>query len=235
MDTSGTVIFAAPKQELAMALASSMPGLRVVTIGSEVPQARLGKPVWCFIDWLLPETSGLEMCRRLRSSPATADSHITLAIEENDLESRRRALKAGADDYLIGPMTESALLARLSVPFVSGDATESLSPKSSGINIDMAAHQARWQGKPIALGLNEFHLLIHFVEKSGQVLTRTQLIELQGKNCEAIDERTVDVWVGRLRRALRKQGMPDPIRTVRSMGYVFDEIDPGPHFPVVTS
>jgi two-component system phosphate regulon response regulator PhoB len=88
--------------------------------------------------------------------------------------------------------------------------------------IDFAAYRARWKNKPLELGPNEFRLLCHFACHPDQVHTRSSLIAHLGKNCELIDERTVDVWVGRLRRSLRKQGADAPLRTVWSIGYVYD-------------
>jgi two-component system phosphate regulon response regulator PhoB len=91
------------------------------------------------------------------------------------------------------------------------------------LDIDIAAFQARWHGKPIPLMPNEFRLLRYFVEHPGRVFTRSQLIAALGKHDGPIDERTVDVWVGRLRRALRVAGAGDMLRTVRSLGYVLDQ------------
>jgi two-component system phosphate regulon response regulator PhoB len=88
--------------------------------------------------------------------------------------------------------------------------------------IDFTAHRARWKDKPIALGPNEFRLLGHFARNPDRVHSRSSLIDQLGKTCRPIDERTVDVWVGRLRRALRKQGVPVQLRTVWSVGYVYD-------------
>jgi two-component system, OmpR family, phosphate regulon response regulator PhoB len=88
--------------------------------------------------------------------------------------------------------------------------------------VDFAAFRARWKNRPIELGPNEFRLLGHFACQPDRVHSRTSLIAQLGKDCQSIDERTVDVWVGRLRRALRKQGISIPLRTVWSLGYVYD-------------
>jgi two-component system phosphate regulon response regulator PhoB len=88
--------------------------------------------------------------------------------------------------------------------------------------VDFAAYRARWKNRPIELGPNEFRLLGHFACHPDQVHTRSSLIAQLGKDCQSIDERTVDVWVGRLRRTLRKQGVTVPLRTVWSIGYVYD-------------
>lgn len=93
-----------------------------------------------------------------------------------------------------------------------------------GLAVDFVAHRACWRGRPITLGPNELRLLGHFLGHPDRVYSRASLIFLLGKTDLAIDERTVDVWVGRLRRALRRQGVPDRLRTVRLYGYVFDSI-----------
>lgn len=181
----------------------------------------------CFVDWLLPTMSGAEMCRRLRSAPATANALIVMVLGDDSEEARRRALRAGADDYLVGPLTPGLLAKRLSKPS-SNPAQESMTDRrrASGLTINLAAHRARWCDRPINLRPNEFRLLALFVSHPDRLLSRSQLIEMLGKDCGEIDLRTVDVWIGRLRRALREQGAPDAVRTVRSLGYVFDSLAP---------
>jgi two-component system, OmpR family, phosphate regulon response regulator PhoB len=179
--------------------------------------------LWAFIDWVLPHISGLELCRRLRCDPVTAQAHITMLIEEDDLEARRRALRAGADDYMAGPLTRTAILDRLLASRLHGFDDAALRSLALGdLTVDLAAFQARWRGKPIALMPNEFRLLRYLGEHPGRVFTRGQLIAALGKQEPPVDERTVDVWIGRLRRALRAAGAGDPLRTVRSLGYVLD-------------
>lgn len=189
---------------------------------SELPL--LEGALWAFVDWVLPEISGLEICRRLRCDPLTAQAHITMMLEEDDQDARRRALRAGADDYMVGPATRSALLDRvLSARPHEHDGTPARSLTLGDLSIDLAAFQARWGGKAIPLMPNEFRLLRYLVEHPGRVFTRGQLIAALGKQDPPVDERTVDVWIGRLRRALRVAGAGDPLRTVRSLGYVLDQ------------
>ncbi len=179
--------------------------------------------LWAFIDWAHPQTSGLEICRRLRCDPLTAQAHITMILDEDDQDARRRALRAGADDYIIGPVARSTVLDRLlSARLQEHGGSPSRSLSLGDLTIDMAAFQARWCGKPIPLMPNEFRLLRYLVEHPGRVFTRAQLIAALGKQEPPVDERTVDVWIGRLRRALRVAGAGDPLRTVRSLGYVLD-------------
>ena len=167
---------------------------------------------------------GIEVCRRLRCDPPTAQSHITMVLETDDREARRRALAAGADDYLVGPLNRTKILDRiLSLQRPAFEGPPAPMMQLGDLAIDIAAFQARWRDVPIPLLPNDLRLLRYFVEHPGRVFTRTQLIAALGKHNEDIDERTVDVWVGRLRRALRKAGVDLSLRTVRSLGYVLDK------------
>ena len=194
-----------------------------MAIGSAVPATRVAAPLFAFVDWLLPDLSGLELCRRLREADHTRHAHITLVLENGDTDARRRSLAAGADDYLVGPLTSEALLDRIDAASPDGIRAGSAQRLRHGdITIDLTAFQARYQGRVLPLRPNEFRLLVHFVENPDQVFSRSALLDRLGKDSGMIDERTVDVWIGRLRRGLRAYGVPDPLRTVRSLGYVMD-------------
>jgi two-component system phosphate regulon response regulator PhoB len=163
------------------------------------------------------------MCRRLRADPRTADAHVTMVLEEDDPEDRRRALRAGADDYVVGPLTRTAVLDRvLALQSRASERSATRRFELGALVIDMAALQARWDGEPIVLRPNEFRLLRFFAENPNRVLTRDDLINGLGKREPPIDERTVDVWIGRLRRSIKGAGGRNPLRTLRSLGYVFD-------------
>lgn len=216
------IIVASAIPALTSALRASVPGFDFVEAASIEPDCETQRPVSCFVDWLLPDTSGLEMCRRLRSSAATRDAHITLAVDEDSAEARSRAMRSGADDYMVGPLEVERLLARLRL---YPSPTVHAYPRHTshrGLTLDRAAHGVRWQGQLIALAPNEFRLLAHFIDNPDRLFSRSQVIAVLGKDCEVSDARTVDVWIGRLRRALRQQGVPNALRTVRSMGYVMD-------------
>jgi two-component system phosphate regulon response regulator PhoB len=179
--------------------------------------------LWAFVDWVLPDISGLELCRRLRCDRLTAEAHVTMILEDDEQEAKRRALRTGADDYMLGPIDRTALLDRILAVKVNDQEPLSQRALQQGdLTIDLPAFQARWQARPVPLMPNEFRLLRYFVEHPGRVFTRSQLIAALGKQEPPVDERTVDVWIGRLRRALRSAGAGNPLRTVRSLGYVFD-------------
>ncbi|MFZ9396364.1 MAG: response regulator transcription factor, partial [Erythrobacter sp.] len=197
-------------------------------IDAEGPRRLIEGPVWVFIDWVMEDMAGLELCRRLRADPRTAEAHITMVLEKDDPEDRRRALRAGADDYAVGPLDRTALLdrvmalqsARLANASALLDRHTGAVLEQGELTINIPAYQARWAGEPVDLSPNEFRLLRFFAENPDRLLTRRELIEGLGKSEPPIDERTVDVWIGRLRRALKAAGAVDPIRTVRAMGYV---------------
>lgn len=179
--------------------------------------------VWIFIDWLLEEMAGLELCRRLRADPTTADAHITMVLDENSTETRKRALDAGADDYMIGPIERRAILDRILA--VNPAATQRFSSacfQYGPLTIDASAYRAYWKDTPIEASPNEFRLLRFFAENANQSLSRADIVAGLGKGGKQIDERSVDVSVRRLRQAIKDAGGGNPLRTVRSVGYVLD-------------
>ena len=179
---------------------------------------------FAFIAWLLPDMPGIEACRRLRCDPLTAQSHITIVLRTEDRDDRRRALGAGADDYMLGPLDRTRILDRiLSLKRPAFESPAAPTVRMGDLAIDIVAFQVRWREVPISLLPNDLRLLRYFVEHPGRIFTRAQLIAALGKHNENIDERTVDVWVGRLRRALKKAGVALSLRTVRSLGYVLDK------------
>lgn len=180
-------------------------------------------PVWVFVDWLLEDMAGIELCRRLRADPTTARSHITMILDENTLETRKRALDAGADDYMIGPISRRTILDRILA--VNPTVTQRVTSECfqfGPLTIDVTAYRAYWKDAPIEASPNEFRLLRFLAENANQSLTRAEIVAGLGKGKKQIDERSVDVSIGRLRQAIKKAGGGNPLRTVRSVGYVFD-------------
>jgi two-component system phosphate regulon response regulator PhoB len=223
MDQDTTLLITAPPAGLLADLSHRRPHWRVIPLGDVPPPGPIGGRVWGFIDWLCPSLSGLELCRRLREAEPTRHAHLTMVLDEADHEARRRALQAGADDYVIGPLDAARLLERVeTLTHDDGGPRQHLSHGVIAVNLQ--AHQVRIDGAVVPLRPNEFRLLAHFLEHPDQVFSRQQLIDRLGKDARGIDERTVDVWIGRLRRAVIVHGAPDPLRTVRSLGYVLDSL-----------
>lgn len=219
-----SVLLTSPAGGFVDDLCAARPGTDVQVIGVTSPDVAPGRTVVCYIDWLTADMSGLELCRRLRAAPGTRDAHITMVLEDTDPDAMRRALRAGADDYVIGPLDPNRVLNDLDRYSPAPASIQPGPPRHGELIVDRTAHQARWRGQPVALRPNEFRLLCHFLENPDQLFSRAALIERIGKDAGTIDERTVDVWIGRLRRALGVAGVPDPLRTVRAMGYVLDSL-----------
>ena len=222
MTNSTTLLLTSPSLELILEIGRREPGWKVHSLINGTPPAIEGGTVWAFVDWLCPDISGLEVCRRLRASPETRGAHITMIIDDTQNESRRRAIEAGADDYMLGPLDIDRILNRIKPS--SAPAKDPSKLVHGNLVVDPTAHSANYCGIQLHLRANEFRLLVFFLRNPDQAHSRTALIKNLWHDSGGIDERTVDVWVGRLRRALITQGAPDPLRTVRSIGYVLDSI-----------
>lgn len=224
MNDQTTLLLTSTPASLVANLVRHRPDWQIVALEDVPPAGPFSGKVWAYIDWLCPSMSGLEMCRRLREAPATRSAHLTLVLDDPSPEAKRRALQAGADDYIPGPLDAEHVLQR-----TDGLSTRQTATRHRLVNgpilLDRAAHQVRINGQPVPMRPNEFRLLSHFMENLDQVFSRAALIENLGKEGEEIDERTVDVWIGRLRRALAANGAPDQLRTVRTMGYVMDSLE----------
>ena len=178
------------------------------------------KPDLVILDWMIEETSGIEVCRRLRRKPDTATLPIIMLTAKGEEEDRVRGLEIGADDYVAKPFSPRELVARATAllrrsrPNLVAEILE-----YGGIQMDMAAHRVTRDGVPVALGPTEYRLLRHFLHNPERVFSRQQLLDAVWTHNEDVELRTVDVHIRRLRGALDD---PDPIRTVRSEGYSLD-------------
>ena len=178
------------------------------------------RPDLVILDWMIEGISGIEVCRRLRRRPSTANLPIIMLTARGEENDRVRGLETGADDYLTKPFSPKELVARAGAvlrrvrPALAAETLD-----YGGIEMDLAAHRVRRDGKGIQLGPTEYRLLRHFLENPGRVFSRQQLLETVWPHSEDIELRTVDVHIRRLRLAL---GEPDIIRTVRSAGYALD-------------
>ncbi|MEL6244926.1 MAG: phosphate regulon transcriptional regulator PhoB [Pseudomonadota bacterium] len=177
-------------------------------------------PDLLLLDWMLPKVPGIEVCRRVRSRAETANLPIIMLTARSEEADRIRGLDTGADDYVTKPFSTTELMARVRAvlrrirPALVEDMVQ-----VGDITIDRTAHTVARNGKDIHLGPTEFRLLDHFVQHPGRVFSREQLLDSVWGSDVYVEARTVDVHVGRLRKALRQHGGEDPIRTVRSAGY----------------
>jgi two-component system, OmpR family, phosphate regulon response regulator PhoB len=176
------------------------------------------------LDWMLPGLSGIELCRRLRVRPATARLPIIMLTARGEEGERVRGLSVGADDYIVKPFSLPELVARIAALLRRASPERIAAVLSSGdIELDREKRRVSRAGREIALGPTEFRLLEFLMESPGRVFSREQLLDSVWGREVYIDERTVDVHVGRLRKALNRGREVDPIRTVRGSGYALDE------------
>lgn len=185
---------------------------------------RENPPDLVVLDWMLPGISGIEICRRLRAQPATATLPIIMLTARGEESERIRGLATGADDYIVKPFSVPELLARIAALLRRAKPERIAAVLSAGdIELDRERRRVFRAGREIALGPTEFRLLEHLIQNPGRVYSREQLLDSIWGNEVYIEDRTVDVHIGRLRKALSQEGERDPIRTVRGSGYAFDE------------
>jgi len=174
------------------------------------------------LDWMLPSVSGIEICRRLRSKPETRHIPIVILTARGEEADRIRGLETGADDYVVKPFSVPELMARVKA-ILRRAAPDRVADvlQFADIELDRAAHTVTRGTREVQLGPTEYRLLEFFMESPGRVHSRTQLLDGVWGRDAFVDERTVDVHIGRLRKALISGQESDPIRTVRGAGYVF--------------
>lgn len=177
-------------------------------------------PDLILLDWMLPKLSGIEICRRVRSRPQTANLPIIMLTAKAEETDRIRGLETGADDYVTKPFSTNELMARVRAvlrrirPALMDDRII-----VGDIEIDRTTHSVLRADRQIHLGPTEFRLLEYFAQHPGRVFSREQLLDGVWGSDVYVEARTVDVHIGRLRKALMRDGGNNPIRTVRSAGY----------------
>ncbi len=180
-------------------------------------------PDLILLDWMIPKVPGIEVCRRLRTRADARNTPIVMLTARGDEGDRIRGLDTGADDYIAKPFSISELLARLRAvmrrirPGLAEDKV-----RVGDIVIDRAAHRVRRANREVHLGPTEFRLLDYLAQHAGRVFSREQLLDAVWGSDVYVEARTVDVHIGRLRKALNVEPEVDPIRTVRSAGYALD-------------
>ncbi len=175
------------------------------------------------LDWMIPKISGIELCRRLRNRADTQSLPIILLTARGEEADRVRGLTTGADDYVTKPFSVQELMARVKA-LLRRASPERMSDilVSGEIAMDRGAHKVTRGVREVRLGPTEYRMLEVFMESPRRVLSRSQLLDRVWGQSSEVDERTVDVHIGRLRKSLIRGNESDPIRTVRGAGYVFD-------------
>ncbi len=181
-------------------------------------------PDLVLLDWMLPKVSGVEVCRQLRARPDTRRTPVIMLTARGEESDKVRGLDTGADDYVVKPFAMSELVARIrallrrSRPELVDERLE-----YADLMLDRAEHRVTRQGRDVHLGPTEYRLLDFLMQRPGRVFSRERLLDAVWGPNTYVEVRTVDVHVGRLRKALKRPGSRDLIRTVRSAGYALDE------------
>lgn len=199
--------------------------VRSTTRGDEVEDMlRDELPDLIILDWMLPELSGIEVCRRLRARDDTRDLPIIMLTARGEESERVRGLSTGADDYVVKPFSVPELIARVKSILRRSNPDSVAEHLALGdIEIDRRARRVLRGNRDVDLSPTEYRLLEHLMQNPGRVYSREQLLNAVWGRDIYVDERTVDVHIGRLRSLLNKGRRIDPIRTVRGVGYAFDE------------
>lgn len=198
--------------------------VEVITRGDEADirlQERV--PDVLLLDWMLPGVSGIELCRRLRLRPETERLPVIMLTARGEESERVRGLSTGADDYVVKPFSTPELMARIRAILRRVRPTSISSMLKCGdVELDRETYRVHRRSREVRLGPTEFKLLEFFMSSPGRVFSRSQLLDGVWGHEIYVDERTVDVHVGRLRKALNLTNMPDVIRTVRGAGYAME-------------
>ena len=182
-------------------------------------------PDLVILDWMIEGISGIEVCRRLRRNKETAHVPIIMLTAREGEDDRVRGLETGADDYVTKPFSPRELLARVSAvlrrvrPALAGEAIE-----AGDLRLDPVAHRVERRGRQLQIGPTEYRLIKFFMEHPRRVFSRNQLLDAVWGTGSEIEERTVDVHIRRLRKAIAVDNARDPIRTVRSAGYALEPV-----------
>jgi len=198
-------------------------GYRVDTVmrGDEAELAvSEAQPDLILLDWMLPGVSGIELCRRIRMKPDCQQMPIIMLTARGEESERIRGLSTGADDYVVKPFSTPELLARVKALLRRARPEIVASVLRAGdIELDRETHRVYRGGREIRLGPTEFRLLEFLLQAPGRVFSRSQLLDGVWGEDIYVDDRTVDVHIGRLRKSINIGRFKDPIRTVRGAGY----------------
>ncbi len=226
---SAKVLVVEDEEPLAMLLRYNLEAegfdVTVVSRGEDAEMAVAeDAPDLIVLDWMLPGLSGLELCRRLRTGRVGRNIPIIMLTARGEETDRIRGLTTGADDYVVKPFSLPELLARIRAILRRTSPNRLQDTLEVGdIVMDREAHRVFRGGRELRIGPTEYRLLEFMMESPGRVFTRSQLLDGVWGRDVFVDERTVDVHIGRLRKALNRGREPDPIRTVRGAGYAFGE------------
>lgn len=182
------------------------------------------RPDMMIVDWMLPDVSGIDLIRRFRRDEVLRDIPVIMLTARGEEGDKVKGLESGADDYMTKPVAIRELSARIKALLRrSRGFREEEVLEQGAIRLDLASHQLYIHGEPVHLGQTEYKLMQFFLSHPGRVYSRAQLLDFVWGRNVYVEERTVDVHILRLRKALKPSGLEGVIQTVRGAGYRFTE------------
>lgn len=216
-----TIFITNPQPQLVTELANERPSWEIVPLDGVLPNQFAGGGFWAFIDWDTSWLPAMEVCQALRRLDSSGRLSITMFLNERQLEANRRLLQAAALDWLLSPIDALEIVRKVE-RFTLANRPSARRLTCGDLMVDPGAHLVRAKGSIVPLGPSEFSLLVHFMENRGRIYSRTELMSVLGKKEGEIEQRTIDIWIGRIRRKIINKLNKDIFRTVRSEGYIMD-------------
>lgn len=217
-------VIAVPRQnhELLCTVIENFPDVRAIRLDKDGTVEPHEGELVCVVDWMAPDATALELCRRVRKVNGPG-CKVVLILDEDSDAARREAIHAGADDYVVRANTSRGVIDRLRGYLGARNGSAGLGLlRKSGYALNFTARQIHWNGRLLTLQPSEFLLLAGLLSNSNKLLNLREIIGVAGRDTGPVQERTVHVWMGRLRRRLEAQGVPPQVRVVRGLGYVFE-------------
>lgn len=176
-------------------------------------------PSLLIVDWMLPGMSGVEFARRVRRDDHTSDLPIIMLTAKGEETDKLKSFDSGVDDYVTKPFSPRELIARVKALLRRSGNPESGVIEHGPLHLNLSAHELSINGRSVRLGPTEFRLLEHFMTNPGRAFDRSQLLDRVWGRSVYVEERTVDVHILRLRKALKPFGLQHLVQTVRGVGY----------------
>ena len=224
--TANTVLVVEDEAEIREMLSFTLSRAGFTVWEAESAEQALGMldrqlPSLAIVDWMLPRMSGVDLAARLRRDAFTAELPIIMLTARGEEADKLKGYDSGIDDYLTKPFSPRELVARIRALLRRAGKPDDGAITIGGLTLDLRSHQLRVHGEPVKVGPTEFRLLEHFMSHPNRVFDRAQLLDHVWGRSIYVEERTVDVHVLRLRKALKPFGLDRHVETVRGVGYRF--------------
>ncbi|MFM1975555.1 MAG: hypothetical protein RL145_401 [Pseudomonadota bacterium] len=216
-----SILISKPSPQMLIELVRQRPEWDFIPLDLEPPTKLPSREIWAFVGWGDGIQSGLKICRTLRKLAPSARLHIYMVLRVEEIEEYGAVLKSMEIDAVRGPLSARRVIESVeSCPEFDGQYPVRF--EIGDLLIDARAHLVRIKGKSVSLTPTEFKILVHLLKNAGRIVSRSEFILTIGKNGRDVQERSIDVWISRLRRILSTNSTQLAIRNVKGKGYVID-------------